>query len=298
MSEVEQIKLEDGSIVACGNIVPDELPGLFAEFPQSKLLDDSDIKRLLSGDRYKMNRAKFRKWMINQSSIGKCNTSAAVGALYRIKETMGHKHKPLADNYMYMHINGGSDRGSQLSHGMTFIRDHGVCPRVLIINGREYTFPHLSYNKNQLANGALEVANKNASRFRAHEPFRVPTDWEGFKQTIATACALEYPVINAWHVGNSSSRLRNGYVVQGNGRGNHATHFYSGKYVGGKELVHPDLVNSWGPSADEMYGPRNSGWGDGGFGLMTMQDAFQCRRYHDFYVLAGVHEDSVEDAVL
>lgn len=296
--ELEQFKLEDGSTVACGNLQPATLPNLFAEFPQSKMLDNDDIKRLLGPNRYKENRREFSKWIINQSSIGKCNTSAAVGALYRIKERNGHAHVPLADNYMYMHINGGRDRGSQLSHGMTFGRDQGLCPRVLTINGREFEFPHLAYSKRQIPREALEEAARQARRFKMHEPYRVPKDWEGFKRTIATACAREYPIVNAWHVSNSSMRLRNGYVQQGRGPGNHATIFFGGRWVGGRDLVHPDLCNSWGPVQSTMYGPRNSGWGDGGYGLMTMEDAFQCRQYHDFYVLPGVHEDSVEDAVL
>lgn len=287
MAEVEQFKLPDGTLVSTGNLVPDELPRAYAEFPQAQLLDPSEAERLIKKRDYKKVRTKFAPWMINQSSVGKCNTSAAAGAFYRVRDITGQKHVALADNYMYYHINGGQDRGSMLDDGMAFLKDQGFAPRVLPSG----EIGHLVYNERQVPDAIKREADAAAHRFKGWEPYRVPEDYEGFKQTIVTAIAREYPIVMAWHVGNSSMRLQNGYAVQGRGPGNHASFFHAGKWVGGKDLVHPDLCNSWGPSKDAMYGPQGSGWGEGGFGLMTMESAFQCRKYHDFYVITGAVED-------
>lgn len=289
MSEEQELfTLPDGTKVACGNLVPDAPSNLYSEFPQNKLLDDADIKKLLGSGRHVALRKEFLRWMINQSSVGKCNASAQVGAQYRVRKKAGMKHVALADNHMYWSINGGRDSGSLLHKGMEFAQKVGVAPRVL----KSGTIGHLVYNKSQVKPELVREANEEAGRFKTHEPFRVPTDWDGFRRTIATALALDLPVIMAWHVSNSSMRLSNGYAVQGRGAGNHASFFHSAKYVGGNDIVHPDLCNSWGPSQEELYGPKGSGWGDSGFGLMTMESAFQCRRFHEFFVIPQVAEDS------
>jgi len=219
--------------------------------------------------------------------VHNCNASAAVGGLYQIGEQTGQKHVALADNYLYMNINGGRDVGSLLHHGMEFIKNSGCAPRVLP-SGQ---IGHLVYNKSQVNRQVLQEADQEASRFKVWEPYQIPTDYAGFVRTIATCLARGYPIVMAWHVSNASMRLNNGYVVQGNGPGNHATLFHSAKWVGGKDLVHPDLKNSWGPTQDELYGPKGASWGEAGYGLLTMQSAFQCRKYHDFYVLTGAIED-------
>ena len=107
-----------------------------------------------------------------------------------------------------------------------------------------------------------------------------------------TAVALDYPVVMAWDVTERSMRLNNGYIVSGRGMGNHASLFHSAKWVGGHDGVHPDLRNSWGPTKSRVYGPASQGWGDEGFGLMTMEQAHHCRQWHEFYVLTGCGGDS------
>ncbi len=290
----ETFKLPDGSLVGTGKILPKPLDTtVFAVYPEQRLLENSDIKSLLADDRYKFVREEFKPWMINQGNIGKCNASAAVSAMYQVRWKAGHTMVPLADNFLYMHINGGRDQGSLLDKGLDFIRKFGVCPRKLESqSGKSFgSIPQTSYNIKQLDPELYAEAQAQASRFIVHEPYVVPKDYEGFKATLATAAALEYPVVMAWDVSNASMRLKNGYAQTGRGRGNHASLFCSAKWVGGNDLVHLDLRNSWGPTQSSVFGPTSTGWGDNGYGLMTMEQAYQCREYHEYYVLSGINFD-------
>ncbi len=228
--------------------------------------------------------------MCNQGAVGKCNSTAAVGAMFRLRDQNGHKHVPLADNDLYIRINDGVDQGSMLDDGMEACANDGVAPRFVELNGQDYEIPHLSYRTNHLRRGAWEVAGQQRSRFRTHEPIRLPT-CSNFARAVASCLARDWPIVMAWHVGGSSNRLLSGYIQQGRGPGNHASFWHSAKFVGGQDIVHPDLCNSWGPTENEVYGPRQGSWGDGGYGLMTMESAAYCRRNHVFYVLTGVTED-------
>jgi len=282
----------DGNPVGTGCQVLDQLPGVFEEFPEHFMLDDKDIEKQLSGDRYKADREQHAAYLINQSRIGKCNTSAAAGGLMQVRQNDGAKHVALCDNYLYYHINGGRDGGSALIDGMQFVRDHGMAPRILDVDGKPYRIGDLVVRANELPANVRAVADQEAARFKSWEPFRVPTEFDRFKRTIASAVARRFPIVHAWHVVQSSMRLDGrGYIVTGRGRGNHATLIHSGKWVGGSDLVHPDVKNSWGPTRDAIYGPTGTGWGDKGYGLMTMAQAFACRAYHDFYVLVGAVAD-------
>ena len=298
MAQHAQFQLPDGTLVGTGNIAPPSLPALFSEFPQQNLLDDGEIKKLLAGDRHKVLRNKYRNWMINQASVGKCNASAAIGAGYRVRDKSGQSHVALADNYMYMHINDGQDRGSLLHHGMKFGKDTGIAPREIIDGTRKVgEIDHNAYNTRQVDPQLLQLAHANAPRFKFWEPMRIPTDYDLFRRTVATCLALDIPIVMAWDVTNASMRLRGEYIQSGQGMGNHASFFHSAKFVGGRDIVHPDLCNSWGPTASAMYGPQNAGWGDRGFGLMTMPQAFQCRQYHDFYAIMDFVQDPNHDVV-
>jgi hypothetical protein len=291
--EQEFFQLPDGSQVSTGLNMPTEgetLP-VFAEFPDDLYLDDKDIEKGLKGDFYLTQRKRFAKWVINQSTVGKCNASAAVGGIYQIRDNNGFPHVALSDNQLYWRINGGRDQGSILAHGMKAIQDGGVSSKVLSVDGREYRIGDLIYNARNVPREILEAAAKDAMRFRAHECYRVPKEYSKFKRCVASALARRDPIVFAWHVGAGSMRLRNGYTICGSGRGNHANVWQSARWVGGSDLVHPDNRNSWGPSINALYGPAGSGWGDGGFGLFTMQDAFRCIEYHDFYVLTSSVSD-------
>lgn len=295
MSEVESFQLDDGERYATGLVLPnaDEklLMADMAEYPESMYLDKSDIQKALADNYYLKSRDELRGWMINQSSLGKCNASAVQGAVDQVRMHQGMPHVPLSDCWLYSRINGGRDRGSALINGFRETQRHGIAPRVIQVAGREVTLPHNFYNRRQVKSAWLEVADNEAKRFLGFEWYRAPTDYNKYKVAIASALARRQPVVFAWHVGSNSSRLRNGYVQIGRGVGNHANVFHSAKWVGGDDLVHPDNRNSWGPSKDAMYGPRNNGWGDGGFALFTMSQAFSCVRHHYTYICTSMRAD-------
>jgi len=288
----DQFTLPDGGIVGTGCILPLaedrlEADSTFRVFGESMWLDESDIPKLVTEKKYIEDRNKYRKWLRNQSNLGKCNASATTAALEQRQDKDGVPHVALSDNHLYMNINGGRDGGSLLIDGFKYLQGKGQSPRRLVVDGKEYLFPENVYNRRQVPEQWLRAADEEAMHHRSWEPMIVPRDYSQFRIAMASAIARDYPVVIAWHVGNASMRLSNGYIVQGRGPGNHATFIHSGKYVGGSDLVHPDNQNSWGPTEDAMYGPRGTGWGDGGYGLFTMESLFTCRQYHEFWVLVS-----------
>lgn len=298
MSEAEFFKLDDGAEVSTGLVLPDatelKLMASLPEYPQEFMLDRKDMEAAFKNEYYKKSRSRLRKYMINQSRLGKCNASAVVGAFDQVCLNQGMPHAPLSDCDLYMRINGGRDSGSALIRGFEEAQRGGVSTRELQIEGRERLFPLDVYNARQLDRKILEAAKESRSRHRGWEWYRAPLDYSNFKVAIASALAHRHPVVFAWHVGSKSMRLRNGYVQVGSGRGNHANVFHSGKWVGGDDLIHPDDRNNWGPVMNTMYGPKSTGWGDGGFGLFTMQDAYRCVKYHYTYICTSVRPDPMD----
>ncbi len=297
MSDEQEIfTLPDGSKVVAGCVAPTPAErALVADMPvygEEFYLEASDIEKSLKGDVYKQMRKRRQAWVLNQARLGKCNASATVNASHNRRDLDGLPHIVLSDCYLYMHINRGRDQGSLLQDGMEWAK-RGLAPRNLSMPGEKYvekyTIPHDIYLKNQMPEKWYKAAQEAATMYTSFEAYKLPVgDYRTFKIALASALARDHQVIHAWHVGNNSMRLQNGYAVQGNGVGNHATLFHSGKWVGGDDLVHPDIENSWGPSSNPMYGPTGSqGWGENGFGLFTMQNAFQCTKWHDFWVFVG-----------
>jgi hypothetical protein len=274
----------DGVKLGTGCAVPSEevmslVKSTYAMFPQNRIYTPDQIKKRLEGDRYLKLREKRRKRMINQGQIGKCNPSALKGAVHQIRESQGMPFIEMSDSWAYLQINGGRDNGSLLEDAAR-LSAKGMAPKLLQVGGRTVEFPESVYNKSQVNRDVMAAANEAAKDHTTHELFIAPDNWEDFVMVISTAIACDFPVIHAWHVGNNGMRLNNGYVNNSRGPGNHANFFHSGKWVGGKTLVHPDNQNSWGIN-----------WGDGGFGLFTMESAFQCRKYHTFYVLTSCNVD-------
>lgn len=293
--DFERFQLPDGEEVGTGLLAPSVEDALLLKdvgnFPDEWLLEDAEIEQRLKGDAYKRSREKLAPWMINQSRLGKCNASAAQGIMEQVRESQGYEHEILCDNQMYWRINGGRDSGSALAAAFNELQARGISSRTIKVGSQNYVIPVNVYNTRQLPRGVAEAAAQDARRFIGWEFYKVPREYSQFKRVVASALARWMPVVFAWHVGGSSSRLKNGYVQQGRGNGNHATYWHSAKWVGGSDLVHPDVKNSWGPSQNPLYGPKGSGWGDGGYGLFTMQSAFQCIRSHDFYVAVSVKPD-------
>lgn len=289
------LKLDDGFEVALGLNLPDTdelaLMANSPEYPQERMLENDDIKKALANDFYLEERKRLRHLMINQNPLGKCNASALKGAIEQIRLNQGMKHVVLSDNDAYMQMNGGRDAGSALIRAFQVAQQRGVSPLEITVNGQPYKIPLNAYNSRHVPSAARAVAASEAERFRGWEWYRAPRRYSEFARCVASELARRNPVVFAWHVGSNSMRLQRGYVVTGRGKGNHATMFQSGKWVGGEDLVHPDCKNSWGPSVDPLYGRTGRGWGDGGYALFTMDQAFACNQWHDTYIVTSARPD-------
>ncbi len=261
-----------------------------ADFPDDWIYDAEMIKKLLDGDRYKADRAKRKFRMRNQSQLGKCNASANATAVEQIREQQGFQHVELNDCYTYARVNGGRDQGSTLPSTFKDIQN-GVAPYRLQVGGLTKEFPNDIYNKSQVDPALWRQAEIESERFKIVSIMRLPLDdFDKFCRVAATAIARGLPIVWAWHVGGNGSRLTNGYMNLGSGPGNHANCIHSGKWVGGKELVHPDNQNSWGPTEDPIYGPKGPAWGESGFALTTMEGLYACAHNHPPYIVisAGI----------
>lgn len=298
MSDLELFQLPEGDAVKTGLLLPSQgetLVGSIEEYPDNLLLDDADLKKLLPDGWEKSQRQRFAKSMINQSRLGKCNASANVGAMEQVMSNDGRDHVPLCDNQLYYRVNGGSDSGSTLISTFREIQANGISSRIIDVDGKPYKIPGDVFNARSLPREVVEAAAKDAQRFKGWEAYLLPKVFDKFARSVASALARRHPIVWAWHVTNAGMQLRNGYLVQGRGGGNHSNVAISAKFVGGRDLVHPTNRNSWGPTTDPIYGPMGSGWGEGGFASVTMEDFFACIPYHDFYVLTSVNIDPLDE---
>ena len=278
----DQFQLPDGTLVGTGNLRSPSGPmNVFGEYPESLLLEDSEIKRLLDERSIEASRTVRKSRMQNQGQVGSCNAYMAIGMHYQCQEVAGRKHTVLAPEHLYMSINGGRDVGSMLDRGMQHLVNAGCAPVGMV--------PYQSFQRNRVPN--ISAADAEGQRFKIHEPYAMPSDYDTYVRAVASALARRYPVGIAWHVTSGSMRLRNGFCVVGGGPGNHASFLHDAEWIGGRDLIHADLFNSWGPTLDAAYGKRGSGWGDGGFGKIKMQDLFATRRYHQHYAMTSVIDD-------
>jgi hypothetical protein len=293
MNEFEMITLPDGTQVATGLLMPskeDTQNALrFPLYGEDRFLEPADIEKSLKGDKYKSFRRLRSKLIVNQGSIGKCCPSSVIGAFHNRRELDGLTETFLADSHLYMNINRGRDGGSQLIHAMEYSQVGGISPVRLKVNNTEMLFPLTAFNRRQVNQPLLKAADEAAKTYQAFEPYRVPiNDYPTFRIAVASALARDHQIIVAVHAGRSFSALRQGYVQQASGFGNHAVLLHSGRWVGGEDLVHPDIQNSWGPSKNPLLGRvGGSGWGEDGFGLITMSSLWQCARTHTFWVFPG-----------
>jgi hypothetical protein len=267
----EQFQLPDGSLVGTGNLrLPSGPMNVFGDYPESLLLDDTEIKRLLSAKSIKDNRDRHSPYMLNQGQVGSCNAYMAAAMHHQCQLHAGRDVQLLQPEHLYMNINGGRDNGSMLDRGMQWMVNNGCAPKGSV--------PYQSYQRSRISN--IEEVDREGRRFRIHEPYVAPTDYDKYVRAVASALARGYPVGIAWHVSSGSMRLRNGFCIVGSGPGNHASLLHSAEWVGGRDLIVADLQNSWGTR-----------WGEAGFGKITMQDLFRTRRYHQHYVMTSLVDD-------
>ncbi len=305
MSESEILRLPDGSPVGTGLNIPTEdeqlVMSTLAEYPENMYLDDKPIERALvinGQQRYKSDRDRRRKRMRNQSRLGKCNASSNASGMENVRDDQGMPDVPLSDCHLYSRVNGGGDNGSALITTFTEVQKNGISPMEVQVGGMTKVLPNDAYNRRQFDREVLAQADLEAKRFLGWEFYKAPMEsFEKYARALASAIARKHQIIFAWHVGGSSMRLNNGYAVVGRGAGNHSNCIHSGKWVGGKTLVHPDDQNSWGPSVNPLYGPTGGqGWGEGGFALFTMEDVFACARNHCTYIITSSKVDPNDPA--
>lgn len=267
----QQFELPDGTLVGTGNLFLSSGPkNVFGDYPESLLLDDDEIRQLLSARSIEASRAMRIARMMSQGKRGSCNAYMAIGMHYQCQEGSGRVLQRLQPEHLYMNINGGRDGGSMLDRGMQRMVDHGCAPKGMV--------PYQSYRRSSVRN--IDEADRAGKRFRIHEPYVLPNTYDEYVRAVASALARGYPVGIAWSVTNGSMRLRKGFCVCGQGRGNHASYLHDAEWIGGRDLIHADLTNSWGKK-----------WGDGGFGKITMQNLFRTRRYHQHYVMTSLIDD-------
>lgn len=293
MSEI--IQLDGFGEVNLGLNLPDatelKLMSESPVYPEGRLLEDKDIQKGLPAGAYLESRKRFAPYMINQNPLGKCNASALKGAMEQIRLNQGMPHVVLSDNDAYMQMNGGQDRGSALIRAFEVAQKRGTAPLRIQVNGMEYMIPLNAFNNSHVPAAARAAAAVEAARFKGWEWYRAPRDFPTFARCLASELARRNPVVFAWDVSSGSSRLNKGYVVVGRGKGNHATYFHSAKWVGGKTLIHPCCRNSWGPSQNPDYGRSGQSWGEGGYALFTMEQAFACNQWHDTYIVTSAATD-------
>lgn len=293
MSDLERFILPDGVEVGTGLQLPTaesiRYESTMPMYDQNQILDPKDIEKSLSGDKYKTFRRIRKPLVVNQASLGSCNAAATVACFHNRRLLDGMSSVALSVNHLYMNINGGQDQGSQLVDGWKATTTLGVSPVEVRVNGTVAKFPLTAYSRKQVNTALLKAADETAKTYESFEPFKVPmTSYQDFKMTIASAIARDQQLVIALHVGSPFMNLRNGYIQQSSGPGNHALCIHSGKWVGGEDLVHPDIQNSWGPTVDPLLGPvKTQGWGEDGFGLITMSSLWQCAKYHVFWVFPG-----------
>lgn len=243
------------------------------EYPEDQIWDSKQIQKALPDGEYLRHRQARKEYVINQERLGKCCPSAGKGAIHQRRADQGLPFVEMSDCWAYTKINGGGDNGAALAD-LAELMKTGYSPKNLESNGKKLVYPEDVYRQNQVSSEMFQAANRESADYKAGEIYAVPKEWDKFVPVVATACARKFPIIIAWHVGGTT--LRNGYIQQGRGMGNHANFIHCGKFVGGKDIVHPDDQNSWGAA-----------FGEDGFGLFTMESLFQCTPYHFFFILAS-----------
>lgn len=286
--ENERFQLPDGTLVGTGMLrIAGGPRETLKAYPDDLLLDDADIKKLLSRATIKEMRKRRQKRVRNQGQIGSCCPVSVCSLFEETQVRSGRPHTPLQPEHLYAKINGGGDNGALLQDAMVEMVEKGCGPAGSVPQG--------TYNRRQQG-GAVVVADREASRFRMHEPFATPTDFKTYCRAVASAIARDMMAEIAWHVIGDTMRLDGrGYCRVGRGPGNHASFLHWAEWVGGEELIVPDLANSWGPTLEALYGPPSSGWGEDGHGRIQMVDLFATRRFHQHFIVSSIIDDPKGD---
>jgi hypothetical protein len=258
----------------CGLNVPRSKPNKFQLYQDhNSLLTLDQIKQTVTHSTRMSAEELFpaERWIGTQLNNG-CNGWAAAGALARASVKRGNKPVILSGDFIYSHINGGSDNGSLLHDAMEFMQTSGICEDSLVKHG--------TWRKRDIKPEAIE----NAKRYRAFRCYRVDEEIE-----LLTGLARGYCGVIAVHVNIRYETDENGTVYATDGPGNHAVCVDDLRLFDGRLQIRSP--GSWGLS----WGKRGAGWFEWNKSLRTT-----CK-YHDFYLIRSTLDDpqgqNVEDVV-
>lgn len=203
--------------------------------------------------------------------VHNCQGYASAACVEKARWLSGQDFVALSGDFAYSLVNGGRDRGSQLSEGFMAASRTGYCPE---------DTPGLvrwEYRKSRMPKAAFDAA----ARFRGISGYYCDNE-----QEFATALAYGFVGVVAVHVAGSYSRLDSyGVSRGGNGMGNHA--------VCVDDLVYDDALG------DFKYDSPNSwkrSWGDNGRCFYTFDRHFQRTiKVHKFYVFPTSNQDPEGD---
>jgi hypothetical protein len=262
--ECDEVIGPEGNRIKLGLLPPTPASGpqVFASLSSAiPLLSKDEAKAIITSQFRKPARQIWGPAYIkNQGVRGACQGYASAAAVERTRDLNGQDFISLSGDFAYSLVNGGRDRGSQLSDGFRAAKEIGYCPE---------DTPGLvrwEYRKSRMPQAAFEAA-KN---YKGFEGFVAQTE-----QELVSGMAHGGIAVVATHVTNSFSRLDR-YGVSGGrgGPGNHAE--CCDDIVWDDELgeFKYDLANSW-----------NTTWGDSGRHYCTFERHFSTTiRVHKFYV--------------
>lgn len=210
-------------------------------------------------------------WITNQNGYGSCASYAAASALEKARYRMGQRPRiKLSGDYLYSLVNGGRDRGSLLSDNLLAIKQRGVCSAATVPLGGIY---RSKYDRS--------IADAEARRFRAHEPYAIKTE-----QEMATALACGWDVVIAIHVGRGWRNFdSDDFLAPARGRGNHSEHC--------DDIYYDRKRGCFAYRKATSHGKRYS---DDGYCWTTWDDHYATTaKYHQFYAVPSAIMDPLGD---
>ena len=243
---------------------------MLAALPSPKLValpNFGEVHELIPRSDWK--ECTLREWGVtirDQGAHGSCTGQATQSALAYAWKISGQKFHEFSPTYIYAQVNGGQDRGAQVSNAV-MAAQKGTC-----------LFEQCGQNTIYMNQISAE-AKKTASRFKVLEVYRV----KNFDE-LGTAMMRGYPVVSGIAVGDNFGNLSSDGVAQLPDRiaGGHALCHIGMKNVNGKWVI--DTQNSWGVR-----------WGLDGF--CFLQEGAWNQRYgfgFDAWAITAVADDPEE----
>ena len=174
-----------------------------------ELMSRQEVIDLIESEDWNFGRAHFDdSYLTNQNGYGSCAGYAAASALTKARVLGGQERVNLSGDYAYSLVNRGRDNGSGLANNMRAMVKNGYASKETVPLGGIYP---RKYNK--------AVADAEARRFRAHEPYALPDE-----QSFVNALATKKVSVHAIHVGRNWRRLDGDVLIGNKGVGNHSEH--------------------------------------------------------------------------